>query len=377
MNDKQYDSLFGDEDTKEVIDLTKLEENDITKKTMDQNMEESDLQFQEEVEALNMGDDTVIVENNEQKEKKPKEKKKGKLKEKWQNLSKRTKIIIIVSSVIVLILIGVLLFFCLRKKDEKPVDNIPDVILEEDNYRYENGTLYFLDEDENDIGSYECENKDENTCYVAYLSNNDDLKGKIVIGTTRNIADNKLSEYLTKFYKKYPNVQVKIIIDSASNLNEYLIKHTIDILIDYLPQINFTEKSDMEIQNIGYFKTCFACSQDFYKEICNDINCIDDLKKYKLVIPGASRRRQELDEILQSSNIGLSPIIEMPDSKLMAEFIKNNNCIGYFIEEEIEEYNLKELKLKEELPKNFIGIVYPKNAINNIAKKFVELVLEK
>lgn len=210
-----------------------------------------------------------------------------------------------------------------------------------------------------------------------YLINKSDLKGKIVIGTTRNIADNKLSEYLTKFYKKYPNVQVKIIIDSASNLNEYLIKHTIDILIDYLPQINFTEKSDMEIQNIGYFKTCFACSQDFYKEICNDINCIDDLKKYKLVIPGASRRRQELDEILQSSNIGLSPIIEMPDSKLMAEFIKNNNCIGYFIEEEIEEYNLKELKLKEELPKNFIGIVYPKNAINNIAKKFVELVLEK
>ncbi len=221
MNDKQYDSLFGDEDTKEVIDLTKLEENDITKKTMDQNMEESDLQFQEEVEALNMGDDTVIVENNEQKEKKPKEKKKGKLKEKWQNLSKRTKIIIIVSSVIVVILIGVLLFFCLRKKDEKPVDNIPDVILEEDNYRYENGTLYFLDEDENDIGSYECENKDENTCYVAYLSNNDDFDGLIKMNDDEEIVEERSKIYDNRYVFVYDNKKEK-----DGNIKLYDIKES-------------------------------------------------------------------------------------------------------------------------------------------------------
>ncbi len=210
-----------------------------------------------------------------------------------------------------------------------------------------------------------------------YLSNNDDLKGKIVIGTTRNIADNRLSEYLTKFYQKYPNVQVKIVTDNARNLNEYLINHKIDVLIDYLPQINFTEKSDLEIKNIGYFETCFACSQEFYNVVSKDIKSIEDLKRYKLIIPGSSRRRQGLDSILQPKNIELSPIIEMPDSKLMAEFIKSNNCIGYFIKEEVNDYNLKELKLIEEMPKNPIGIVYPKKTINNIANKFVELVLEK
>lgn len=41
-----------------------------------------------------------------------------------------------------------------------------------------------------------------------------------------------------------------------------------------------------------------------------------------------------LDEVLQKTNITLNPIIEMPDSKLMAEFIKENDCIGYFIKEE-------------------------------------------
>lgn len=38
-----------------------------------------------------------------------------------------------------------------------------------------------------------------------------------------------------------------------------------------------------------------------------------------------------LDEFLPKTNITLNPIIEMPDSKLMAEFI---DCIGYFIKEE-------------------------------------------
>ena len=210
-----------------------------------------------------------------------------------------------------------------------------------------------------------------------YLIKNNDLKGKMIIGTTRNIADNILSKYLTKYYQKYPNVKVKVVIDSASNLNDYLINHKIDILIDYLPQINCTEKSDLEIKNIGYFETCFACSNEMYKEISNNVKCIKDLKKYKLVIPGLSRRRQELDQILQSNNIKLTPIFEMPDSQLMAKFIKDNNCIGYFIKEEVKTFNLKEIQIKEELPKNFIGLVYPKKIVNNITKRFIELALEK
>ena len=49
--------------------------------------------------------------------------------------------------------------------------------MEKDNYIYNNGTLKFLDKDDKTIGDYECENKDENKCYVAYLTseNNTDL----------------------------------------------------------------------------------------------------------------------------------------------------------------------------------------------------------
>jgi len=206
-------------------------------------------------------------------------------------------------------------------------------------------------------------------------SNLSGLKGNLTIGTTRNIADNRLSKMLTAFCKLYPNVKINIIIDSATNLNAYLMEHKIDVLIDYLPHINYSEKFEIEVKAIGQFRTVFACSKKFYESNYKNIKTINDLNKYKLIIPGNSRRRQLLDEFLQNSNITLTPIIEMPDSKLMADFIKGNDCIGYFIEEEADDYNLAKFSFDEELPINSIGIIYSKNTINEITRRFIELVL--
>ena len=94
------------------------------------------------------------------------------------------------------------------------------------------------------------------------LSSN--LEVILTIGTTRNIADFMLSKYLTKFSKAYPNVKINIYTDNATNLNEYLMNHKIDILIDYLPHINYSEKFDLEIQPISQYNTCFACSKSYY-----------------------------------------------------------------------------------------------------------------
>lgn len=204
----------------------------------------------------------------------------------------------------------------------------------------------------------------------------DNLEVVLTIGTTRNIADFVLGSYLTKFSKRYPNVKIHIYTDSASNLNEYLMNHKIDILIDYLPHINYSEKFDLEIQPISQYNTCFACSKRYYEKIKDKVHSLNDLSDYTLVISGSSRRRQMLDEILQKDNIKLNPKHLMPDSKLMADYIKANDYIGYFIEDELKEYDLVKIELKEEMPKNPIGIIYPKKTINHVARDFVEIVTE-
>ena len=144
-----------------------------------------------------------------------------------------------------------------------------------------------------------------------------------------------------------------------------------------MPHINSSEKYNFEVKTINEFHTCFACSKSFYEDNKNKIKSLSDLNNYKLVIPGSSRRRQMLDEILQSNNIVLNPTIEMPDSKLMIDFVNNNDYIGYFIEEELDNTELVKLDLKENMPTNAIGIIYHKKTINNTAKTFVELVVSE
>lgn len=203
-----------------------------------------------------------------------------------------------------------------------------------------------------------------------------DKKGSLIIGTTRNIADNYLSKNLIEFKKNYPNVFIKIVTDNAANLNSYLIEHKIDFLIDYFPQINFIEKYNFETKILSEFKTCFACNKDFYKKIGNNITSLKELNNYNLVIPGSSRRRQMLDEILQRNNVVLNPTIEMPDSKLMVDFVKNTEYIGYFIKEELNDTDLIELNINEDLPLNSFGIVYLKNYNSNYhVKNFIKLIL--
>src|SRR5699024_3654495 len=47
--------------------------------------------------------------------------------------------------------------------------------VEKDNYRYEDGFLVIIDAEKNELGTYECTNKNEELCYVAYYSNEDDF----------------------------------------------------------------------------------------------------------------------------------------------------------------------------------------------------------
>ena len=110
-----------------------------------------------------------------------KPKKEKKKKKERKPLTKKQKIIIIISSIIlILLIVAVILFFVLKDKKEvePPKKEEPEVVIEKDNYIYQDGTLIFLDEEENKIGSYTCKNASEELCYVASYSNEDTFLGE-------------------------------------------------------------------------------------------------------------------------------------------------------------------------------------------------------
>ena len=128
----------------------------------------------EDKEALfnNLTREEQVIKVDENKEEKPK--KKESLIDKFKKLPKKNKIIIISICVVVLLLIIGLIIFLVTSKKHDGKDELPSVVLAKDNYRYENGVLTILDDNDNTIGTYACENKDENKCYVAYTNNDED-----------------------------------------------------------------------------------------------------------------------------------------------------------------------------------------------------------
>ena len=93
------------------------------------------------------------------------------------NLSKKNKILVILIPIIILLLVlGIILVIVLSKdeeeiKEEKPQEE--EVVVVKDNYIYKDGILSLLNSNGDEIGTYECKNKEEKLCYVAYYSNED------------------------------------------------------------------------------------------------------------------------------------------------------------------------------------------------------------
>ena len=174
---------------------------------LDENMEESNLVFDTVIKTK---EDIAKNENEEQKTKKNIFKI---LKDKWSKLDKKKKIIVIVITLILIILIvlGIILLVTNNKDDKSPTENI---VLESDNYRYENGKLIFLDNDK-EIGEYECKNKDENSCAVYTITSHDKLDNTIKV--------NENNEEISVHAKIYDETYAFIIDHGTSDDKSILL----------------------------------------------------------------------------------------------------------------------------------------------------------
>lgn len=121
-----------------------------------------------------------ILDDLKKEEKKPKKNKKS-LKDKWDELTKKQKTIIIASSIAVLLfIIGLIVYFVVFRKNDTDKPKEEPVVVEKDNYRYEDGKLIFLDKSEKELGTYECHNKDSEKCLVAKTDYTSDKFERII-----------------------------------------------------------------------------------------------------------------------------------------------------------------------------------------------------
>lgn len=176
------------------MDDFKNEYDDSTNVIVEINKNVEDTLYDED--KVSIEDDEMVV--TKEKKKKPQ---KNKKKFSFKNLTKKQKIIFIVSiCLIVLVIAFILIYFLVIKKDKKDLDNkVTPVIVEKDNYIYNNGTLKFLDKDDKTIGEYDCENKDENKCFVAYLTNENNTDLPIYLDEKESPLQRRSQIYNNKY----------------------------------------------------------------------------------------------------------------------------------------------------------------------------------
>ena len=133
------------------------------------------------------------------------------------------------------------------------------------------------------------------------------------------------------------------------------------------------------LEQIGMNMTAIECEDNIIVVDCGLAFPSDDMLGIDLCIPDVTYLKQNIEKVKgfvithgHEDHIGALPYILQ---QINAPVYGTRLTVA-LIENKLKEYNLAKIQLKEEMPKNPIGIIYPKRTINHVARDFVTTVLE-
>ena len=202
-------------------------------------------------------------------------------------------------------------------------------------------------------------------------------KGSIRIGVSTTITEKFLLPYLKKFHELYPNITIHMYTDISNELLEKLKNGLIDLAVVHI--IDKDYGYDIDINKIKKIHSCFVVN-DTFKELIKKEVSIKELIKYPIILQTkGSNSRDFIEKIEIDNNILFKNNIESSSYTLISEFAKMGLGIGIstkeYIEEDLNNKLLYEIKLQEKLPDRYIGIATLKNQTPNFStKKLIEII---
>lgn len=197
--------------------------------------------------------------------------------------------------------------------------------------------------------------------------NQEQNKGKITIGCPTYISIYYLNDYMKGFITNHHDVIIKMMNYNNTSLQEWLTKHSTDIL--FLPG-NFPESKEYKAIPIAKDEFCFAYNSKFDLK---EVKTLEELLKYPLLLPvSKSPQRQDLEKQLSDKNLTSNPVMELEDSQIILDYIKEGFGIGY-LEKKIISVNpeLEIVPLEEPLPEENISLIYKESALTSTAREFI------
>lgn len=201
-------------------------------------------------------------------------------------------------------------------------------------------------------------------------SKNDMNCAKISIGCPSHITEFYLMERIESAINDYPNMCISIDTESDSReLIEEIRQNKIDFAI--LDSVPADCKEELVIKELKKTKNIFISNEPI------DIKDIKELENYKYVLSYENKTTtKRLGKILNDYDVNLDVVLRCPTTEQRINAAKRGIGIAYVMKEAAKS-NLKnkkvyEVKLPIELPENSIKLIYLKDRLTKVDKKFIK-----
>ena len=205
---------------------------------------------------------------------------------------------------------------------------------------------------------------------------NKEDKGHIKIDISSTLARKYLLKRMKKFEEIYPNITIDITTEPTIDSIKDLKRGKVDLIIGKFPH---QRDLDLEYIKLGSSKYVFVGNED-YKELSKETLTLKEVAKLPLMIQGnATNSGNSIIKYFDDNNVKMEPKMVIASSSLLAEVAIMGYGISYisklYVEDEINDGKLYELKVTPETETMDYGIILLKNNVmTNQCRKFIEFL---
>lgn len=187
------------------------------------------------------------------------------------------------------------------------------------------------------------------------------LNGEIRIGVSDTLCKHYLIPYLKLFNTLHPLIKIHVICPTTPVITELVKARKIDFGIINMPFFDdkLTSKSVMKVQD------CFVTGHK-YKHLCIKMHPLREIILHPiLLLEKNSNSRSIMDQYFINNSVSVTPDFELGNMDLLIHFAKNDFGIACviknFIEEDLDEGRLFEVRPIEPIPARSIGVTWVKD----------------
>lgn len=155
-----------------------------------------------------------------------------------------------------------------------------------------------------------------------------DLKGKLTgtlrIGTTASFTS-LLTGTIRRFIKEYPDVRLKILSGTATDIIEELRNSELDLALSFKPA---TAYDDLEFEPLFKNSLSAVMCKDHPLASRKSLT-MEDLEKHRIVLPGKGMQaRRAVDRYLGLDTRKLNVTVEVNDPNLIMDIVQSTSLIS-------------------------------------------------